>query len=134
MITNDFKLKNMGNGLFDIEIENHNLINVTDNEQVRNSVILALFTIQDEISEGNPIYTGFGSRLNELVKTNTNSMTKHLITEYIRESLLKVHGISEIADITVDELNNSKFKVHINLITDDNLTESYDFELETGGY
>lgn len=99
----DIDLKSVDGATWDLNFEYGDLVELKDENQVlENGIILSVLTQLGEISP-NPTYGDYGSRLYKLVKQNKNELTNKLLIAYIKEAVEKIHRISEVKDIKIQD-------------------------------
>lgn len=128
-LNEDIQLKpNETNSKWDIQWDNGDLVNVTGNESLKNAICIAIMTRYEELNH-NELYSGFGCRIHELIKSNKSSMTKFKIELFVKTVLDKMRRIKSVNWIEVtDSPHNNNFMYLISFsvtsISDDTIIGS----------
>lgn len=113
-LNEDVKLTSNEYGEWDIKIEDGDYVNVTGLESLANACIIMIMTRYNEL-HNNPLYTGFGCRVHELIKDNQTSMVLYKMELFITEALESMRRVQTVNSVNVKRNDAYGFNIYFDI-------------------
>lgn len=101
---------------WDLNFRRGDLVNVTGHDSLRNGIILAIMTRFQELYR-NKLYSDFGCRIHELIKSNKSNMVRYKIEQFIVTVVSNMRRVNKINEITVTENGNHGYLVYFEVVS-----------------
>ena len=113
-LNEDVKLQSDEYNRWDIQMENHDYVNITGKESLVNAICIAIMTRFNELDFMN-IYEDFGCRAHELIKANKSDIVKYKIELFVTEVLENMRRVFEVNEIEVTDSDTYSYNVFFNV-------------------
>lgn len=113
-LNEDVKLQSDEYNRWDIQMENHDYVNITGKESLVNAICIAIMTRFNELDFMN-LYEDFGCRAHELIKANKSDIVKYKIELFVTEVLENMRRVFEVNEIEVTDSDTNSYKVFFNV-------------------
>jgi phage gp46-like protein len=113
-LNEDVKLKSDEYGLFDLDMDNGDYVNVTGLDSLKNACIIAIMTRYGELT-GNPTYDEFGCQAHELPKMNQNRLFLFKLEAYVNDVLSKMRRVKSVNQIKITRTDVHDYQVEFDI-------------------
>ena len=92
-------------GRFDRNLQNGDLVHVSDVDSIMNGVKVKLLTVFNELYY-NPTYQNWGDRALLYVKRNNSQLTRSAVEEWVKKALEEMRRVKSVNQVVVESRGN----------------------------